>query len=620
MKRILLICLLACCFAHHSSKAAEHQIVIQPENRQKITHWGIVARNRPDWGKPWDILQHPKSMKAIYHELGASIARIYIDEEVFDNEQRRDELKNNILGATEHGLKWYGVPWTPPVHMKTIEHPNGRVKGEKNYLKEGFEDDVAQWLTDLVVWLKENGVPEPVALGVQNEPDWPPPGYDGCLYTPEQLRKTGILLRKALDKAGLSRVKVTLTEGAFQHRRADTKENLQRGTFNMLGLDAGGAFETDEELRNAISIISTHTYDIHSNIYKKSPSILQSYFEATKQGIAKEKESWMTEWEARHEHVHNDWEIISETVAHFNRDLSSLEFNAWFQWHVWDGRPVGSIDEGDCVWKLCPGNTLVYEQVDFGSEARQIEFRVAAKDGKASIELRIGAENGRLIGVFDLPKTWNLKHFETVICSIEEVSGIHDLYLKVVSDEHWRESSMNWFQIEGGSKIEAETFTRKQTEKSWQGSIKSCYDMNTRCHFVYETDRDMVRRPLFYIFKKIYNSAPADGNTFMRIMKSTDPEIQGESKEPNAKSFRQDLCAFVNNGKMTVTILNRNAEDKVLDVQGLTGSKVKLFRYERADAISNNVDMKEVGSLSIEEGSLADIEFPAESITILLTE
>ncbi|MEM6821318.1 MAG: hypothetical protein AAF558_05195, partial [Verrucomicrobiota bacterium] len=138
-------------------------------------------------------------------------------------------------------------------------------------------------------------------------------------------------------------------------------------------------------------------------------------------------------------------------------------------------------------------------------------------------------------------------------------------------------------------------------------------------HFIYDNGINLQKRPMFYIFKKIFNNAPADGNTYMRVVQSTDSHFQGESKAANVESYRQDLSAFINGNKMTVTVLNRKTNGRTMDVEGLHGSLATLYRYVKSDATTNNKDMTNIGTISISNGKLTDVNFPAESLTIIVT-
>lgn len=597
-------------------------ITVEPEDQQNITEWGFATQNRPDWGPSWAITNYPKSLDLLYDQMGATIVRFHIDYRVgFKDKRFRKDLRDGILTATKRGMKWYGLPWSPPVAMKTIEKPNGKVGGQVNRLKEGYEDDVAQWLVDLLVWLKSEGVPMPVGIGPQNEADFAPPGYPGCIYTAQQMQKTLIELRRRLDEVGMTEVKIIGDDaGAYADDYwPGNKADPNKGTVHMLGLLPGGAFNTNQELQNAVGILATHTYDIHNKLYTARPIVLQEFYESTKD---LGKELWMTEWETRHEHTFDDWEIITETMAHFNRDLSSLGFNGWFHWHVWNGHRFhpGTNDEGKCVTKIRPGDHLIYEGLGLKGEVNSVRVRYSSNTDKMTIQFRAGGPDGELMGEQVLPKTTNRnKAFETLDIVLDDSIDTDRICISFSNPEHWREASLNWFTFDGYDQVEAENFSDKESVERWSSMIDECYALNDRVHFIYDDEVNLQKRPLYYIFKKIWNNAPANGKTSVRHVKSEGSRIKGVSKEPVKESFRQDLSAFVTDKSMTLVILNRGKKAEQVQLNGLTGDSAQFYQYTRADAEISNQEMDFTGAKAISSGSILDVTLPDESITIVIT-
>lgn len=616
-------------------------INIGSQNLQRVTDWGIFTQNRPDWGNVnADIKVFPDSVAAFYNELGATALRVDIIYRTDSTDPRsavyRGYLKDTIQAATSQGMSWYGVPWTPPTRLKTINSPNGIVGGVENRLAAGKERELAIWLAETVKWLVDQGVPPPLGVGVQNEPDFAPP-YEGCILSNAQFRTAVIALRQELDARSLQDVLVVGNDGAKQTKSWAGDPRPNSGTVRMLGLEstAEGSdsyFETNAAYRNALGVIATHTYDLHNNMVNNYPQALQNYYDATHTANALTKESWMTEWEPRVEHAFDDWQTMTEMMVHFNRDMSSLGFNAWYHWQPWSGREFsdGSKDPGDCVTRMVPGSSIRFDNFDFSSVAGgnpTVKLRLGCQTPNLNFELRVGSANGALLAIASVPNTGSYLTFETVEVPVNTnnlPSGNATLYLlpksAVTPAQNWHEMSCNWFEFSGSSRVEAENFTAKQVTASWQCEVVPAYDMHSRRYMVHETPQSSIqRRPLFYIFKRIFNHAPADGNTYVRRVTSTDPFFQGESKAASSASFRQDFSAFVNGENMTLTVVNRNTVAKELDVVGLTGGTAEIYRYVRSDAGSYNQDMAFVGARSISGGRLSDVNFPAESITLIKT-
>ncbi len=618
---LVALCSVACADVSNQVEEAVTTLTVESKNQQPITQWGVATHNRPDWNPAiWAIAKFPNSLDAIYGELGTTMLRIGIDFNTYDKEAPREHLRDGILAATSRGANWYGVPWSPPSHMKTINHENGLVNGEKNWLKPGYEDEVAAWLVDVIKWLEKEGVPLPVAISAQNEPDWWPDFYAGCLYTAEQTPNVVVELRKALDAAGYTGIKVLSNDGATQDGGSLPPGNPNRGTINMLGLRPGGAFETNEAYRNALDIIGTHTYDLHNNFYVNNPGSLQAFHDAVKRSG---KEVWMTEWETRHEHTFNDWDVITEVMTHFNRDISSMRFSGWMHWKMWEGFAYneGSNDPGKCVHRIRPTDYLVYNAVDVGKNPKYLEVRISANtEKKIKLSVHVDNKNGPKIGELTIPRTaLQNRGFRTIKIPLKSVRGTHDIYLKFSSSFAHLEASLNWFKFAGGDQIEAENFDDKTTSQPWSSAVIECFMVEARCKLVHDDGENIWRRPLFYIFKKIWNAAPANGETFVRLIRSSDDSFQGESKASIPESYRQDLCAFVHPDAMTVVVINRKTEGNVVNLTGLTGTTATLFRYEKEDAGTVNMDLSMVGEFSIKNGMIEGLSLPGESFNLIIT-
>jgi hypothetical protein len=98
-------------------------------------------------------------------------------------------------------------------------------------------------------------------------------------------------------------------------------------------------------LRRAVGVLSTHTYDLHNGLLNWYPKGLEEYYQATKN---RPQESWMTEWEVVTNgefKVTSEWDILRENIRHFNRDVSTLRFNAWVYWQSWRAKEPADLDQ-----------------------------------------------------------------------------------------------------------------------------------------------------------------------------------------------------------------------------------------------------------------------------------
>ena len=503
---------------------------------------------------------------------------------------------------------------TPPPHPQ----PAPRLNGEINRLKDGYEDEVAAWLVGLVQWLESEGVPLPVGIGPQNEPDWPPPSYPGCIYTAEQIRTASIELRKALDAAGYTGVQVVADDGGAAVAQG-FKADPDKGTINLMGLHQGEAFHTNEALREAVGILATHTYDIHNGVYQRYPGWMQDFNDAMR-GI--DKELWMSEWETRHEHTFSDWQVITENINHFNRDMSSLPFNGWIAWQTWKSwlLPEGPPEEGEMIGRIRAGDTLIYKGVDVGDRPGHLDLRVGSDSANMTLELRVGSADAAPIVSEPLPQTVK-GTFTTHRIDLPPISGEQDLYLTFASAEHWREAWLNWFAFADGPRIEAEAITDSRTVEKWSSKPAPAYVVDPRLVWVHDDGQTLQKRPSYYMFRKVWTHAPAGQDTRVRRVTSSDNDaIQGESKEARVESHRQDLSAFQHGDTMTFVLLNRQGHDQAVDIEGFTGRSARMFRYTADDAGSVNQDLHDLGTVAVDGGRIAGLTLPAESLSILITE
>jgi glucosylceramidase len=84
------------------------------------------------------------------------------------------------------------------------------------------------------------------------------------------------------------------------------------------------------------------------------------------------------------------------------------------------GQSIGYTDDGDY---------LAWNRVHFGDGAESVSVRVASHSSGGTLELRIDAPNGPLVGSVQIGGTGGWDNWTTVTAPINGVSGIHSLYL-----------------------------------------------------------------------------------------------------------------------------------------------------------------------------------------------
>lgn len=103
------------------------------------------------------------------------------------------------------------------------------------------------------------------------------------------------------------------------------------------------------------------------------------------------------------------------------------------------GENIGFIENGDYV---------VYRSIDFGvgEYIRAFEARVASANSGGKIELRLDKIDGQLVGTCDVKGTGGWQTWGTASCSVNGVSGVHDLYM-VFTGESGYLFNVNWWKF-----------------------------------------------------------------------------------------------------------------------------------------------------------------------------
>jgi Beta-galactosidase/beta-glucuronidase len=101
------------------------------------------------------------------------------------------------------------------------------------------------------------------------------------------------------------------------------------------------------------------------------------------------------------------------------------------------GQDVGFIENGDYT---------VYNNVDFGNGAESFQARVSSAVSGGSIEIRLDSITGAVIGTCPVTGTGDWQTYTDAKCSVSEVSGKHDLYLKFTGESGYL-FNLNWFKF-----------------------------------------------------------------------------------------------------------------------------------------------------------------------------
>jgi glucuronoarabinoxylan endo-1,4-beta-xylanase len=150
--------------------------ILANENNQVIQGFGCATVFVPPNTTPLTNEEFDRIFSSGNGQVGLNFLRIRV---ASDDAWRATELAH-AKAAISRGAKIIACPWSPPARMKT----NNSIIGGK--LIADSAAAYAKYLNDFANYMTANGAPL-YAISVQNEPDWNP-GYEGCVWTAEEMR------------------------------------------------------------------------------------------------------------------------------------------------------------------------------------------------------------------------------------------------------------------------------------------------------------------------------------------------------------------------------------------------------------------------------------------------
>ena len=99
------------------------------------------------------------------------------------------------------------------------------------------------------------------------------------------------------------------------------------------------------------------------------------------------------------------------------------------------GSDVAYIEDGDYIG---------FKGIDFGTGTSKIDFRIGSNGAEASLEVRLGAPDGTLIGTLNVAGTGGWQKWGTQSCNITETSGKQDVYFIFKGGEGYL-YNLNWW-------------------------------------------------------------------------------------------------------------------------------------------------------------------------------
>lgn len=229
--------------------------------------------------------------------------------------------------ARSKGAVILGTPWSPPAVYKTNNSASGGKddndpsKSVQGKLNSNGYSMFFSWLNTFVNYMKSNGAPVDV-VAIQNEPDWWV-GYNGCLYTPDEMFNLVKKYGRRFSKA--SGVKLMGGE-SFYYNPEYTDKLL-----------------ADETTRNLIDCIGGHIYGS-----KPLGNMKNACATAARYG----KETWMTEHtvdpQGDEQKIYDvpRWQDELLFAEELNESMLA-GINAYVYWYLY--QRFGMIGDGEAV-------------------------------------------------------------------------------------------------------------------------------------------------------------------------------------------------------------------------------------------------------------------------------
>ncbi|MCL2196527.1 MAG: hypothetical protein FWB77_02810 [Treponema sp.] len=206
------------------------------------------------------------------NKLGYNMFRIMIPPGSTNISTSMNSVHNNYIAAVKIVNKYNGYvlasPWSPPAAWKSNNSING---GRGVHLKPENYQNYANYLKSFAQYMSGNGAPV-YAISIQNEPNYQT-DYDGCLWSPEQMRdfhkEVGRFTNGTSGRGGGK---------AVYPVKIMTGESANHPNINNAALD-------DPVSREAINLIGRHIYGNQQVRYAKALD-----------HATDPKEVWMTEF------------------------------------------------------------------------------------------------------------------------------------------------------------------------------------------------------------------------------------------------------------------------------------------------------------------------------------
>lgn len=142
--------------------------------------------------------------------------------------------------------------------------------------------------------------------------------------------------------------------------------------------------------------------------------------------------------------IHNTESGITNAVANLNPfKRVEAETFAWTK-----GMKTGFDEEvGIYVTSVDNGDYIKVRSVDFGAGAKKFRANIASAIAGSNVEIRLDSLSGTFLGNLQVKYTGGPKKWEELSCTVNSISGIHDLYF-VIKGNGTDLFNFDWWKFE----------------------------------------------------------------------------------------------------------------------------------------------------------------------------
>ena len=394
-------------------------LTIDAAPQQTIRGWGIypctIRNDRAD-AELYTLWRRPNAARLIWRDLNITYWRSEIlpgsydarrDEGSLDLKYLDESLVRQIKLAKSYNQTRYILSvWSPPAPFKSPATTLGTDPKTKRaaVLRPSREGDYCHFVVRVLKHLQTRKLPLPLALSVQNEPNYAPDGWNGTQLSPAQWQRLTIRMRAQLDVSGFKNIELIGPEGGSY-----------RDSVAFVGGVAASALG-DEKFNRALGGYAFHGYTLFSKHQPDLDNLREVALAMQKAG----KPIWQSEWSIPSDKP-DPLDHVTQTAQRLGRETAFVPCNYWSWWQGYYPRhPKGEVlitgkDDDlhisktykflQCLWKNAPAGSVVHrvqssdaqlsgfdadkvQCVAFEKGARQTVLLVNPTDKTKAIEVR----------------------------------------------------------------------------------------------------------------------------------------------------------------------------------------------------------------------------------------